>query len=356
MKRILCTLVLTAIFLHFNYTLLKADNVLPGDCNQNGQVELVDFLFWGLAAGNTGDKRLNATTDCTKESAVDWKIEINGINGKHQDADGNGLVDANDLKIIRGNYGCNSGNANSPMLNRENAAFNIVEQTTIVNGETAHIFELYIKDIDEINGLAFSFDYSSMAYGIKEDAIKVDTAGTWLQTSEMVVLQDVNQDKMDIAFTGSIPVQPPQNQPACKIIIIEDFIGAKPLSLNINIVNGVSLNSTGKATNFQNASYIKDGITSYIDYTMADSYTVFPAHVNSSDQLSVHFINPLADHTGHLTVHSISGKLIMTNNIQLQPDKNTMQINTNNFVQGIYVVSLSSAKLPHYSEKIIVRK
>lgn len=354
MKNLLYTLVLAAILLHSE--ILKASEVLPGDCNKNGIVELVDFLFWGLASGNSGAERTNATTDCALENGIDWSVEINGVNGKHQDADGNGIVDVNDLHIVAGNYGCSLGNPGAPLLNRDNAVFEIVEHTTIIEGETAHIFEIYVTNVEEVNGLAFSFDYNNISYGINENSITVDTDGSWLEATELIVIHDTEVNKMDIAFASNQPVQPPQNQPACKIIIIEDFIGGKPLALNIKIINGVSLNSIGKTTNFENTSFTKTTLDQNIGNTIANSHTTFSTYISSTDQISVEFFNSLAEHAACLNVHSINGVLLMTNKIILQPGENTMEIDTNNFVQGMYVVSLNSSELSSYSEKCMIRK
>lgn len=353
MKNILYTIVIAAILL-YNIN-LKANDVLPGDCNNNGQVELVDFLFWGLASGNTGDARTNATTDCTNENAADWNIEINGVNGKHQDTDGNGIVDFNDLNIVAGNYGCSTGNTNAPLLNRDNAVFSIEEYTAIIDGETAHIFEIYINDVEEINGLAFSFDYGSMSYGINENAIKVDTTGTWLKASELVVMHDMAKDKMDIAFAGSQPVLPPQNEPACKIIIIEDFIGGKPLSLNINIINGVSLNSKGKATSFENANYVKDNLNPNANNALENSHLILSNHINSSENLHIELNNSQEEQKSNLIVSTIGGELIIKNSVLLQAGKNNLQVSTNYLASGIYILNLMSDNRQFYTEKFVIQ-
>lgn len=347
MKKIIYILVLAAIF--SPCINLKAEDVLPGDSNKNGQVDLVDFLFWGLAAGNSGAARLNATTDCEEESADDWEVKINDINGKHQDADGNGIVDINDLNVIAGNYGCNIDNLNAPLLNQDNAIFSVIEQTAFINGEAVHTFEIYVHQVDEVFGLAFSFDYGSISFGIDEDAISVDTTGTWLSASELVVIQDAEINRLDIAFTGSQPVQPDQAQPACKIIVIEDFIGDKPLSLNINLINGVSLDSRGRRTSFQNTKYVKNNLVS-------NSFDIKTSATNSFENLNIQLANSASGQLAYLIISSIQGIVVLKTQVLLQLGENILEVDISNLQPGIYVFNLVYEDKQFYSNKFIVQQ
>lgn len=355
MNKILHILVLVAILLQSE--LLKANDVLPGDCNKNGVVELVDFLFCGLASGNTGAMRVSATTDCSLENAVDWDVEINGVNGKHQDADGNGIVDLSDLDIVAGNYGCTIGNFEPPLLNPNNGLFGIVERTLTVDGETAHIFDIYITNIEEVNGLAFSFDYGNISYGIDEDAIEVDTTGTWLQTSEMVILHDKNQDKMDIVFAGGQPILPSQNQPVCKIIVMEDFIGRNPfLLLNISLINGVSLDSQGRPTSFQNFNYIKKNLVHNIQGIKKNLHNINSSATNSFEKLNIRLANSASEQLAHLIISSIQGRLLIKTQVLLQLGENTLEVDVSNLKAGLYVFNLVSEDKQFYSNKFAVEQ
>jgi len=87
---------------------LYADNsyVFPGDCNNDGIVDLSDVSYNSFLIGSVGPPRPNATTDCSLQLAPDWSIIIAGINAKHSDCDGNGIIDNIDYQIILMNYGC----------------------------------------------------------------------------------------------------------------------------------------------------------------------------------------------------------------------------------------------------------
>lgn len=79
--------------------------VFPGDLNRDGVASNVDVLYWGLTYGDTGPQRPQANTLWEPQPAPDWSTEIAGVNGKHQDGDGNGAVGDDDLTTILSNYG-----------------------------------------------------------------------------------------------------------------------------------------------------------------------------------------------------------------------------------------------------------
>jgi len=86
--------------------LAATEDVLPGDGNADGIVNTQDALYWGLAEGFNGAPRSNTTIDCSLQSCTDWPQSVDGINSKHQDSDGNGTIDGQDLQIVISNFGC----------------------------------------------------------------------------------------------------------------------------------------------------------------------------------------------------------------------------------------------------------
>lgn len=80
--------------------------VLPGDTNDDGQVDHRDLINIGLINGATGPARTNASTVFAPQDASIWSLTLNnGINYARVDASGNGLIDATDAAVVVGNYG-----------------------------------------------------------------------------------------------------------------------------------------------------------------------------------------------------------------------------------------------------------
>ena len=82
-----------------------ADCVWPGDTNKDGEANFYDLLELGVGHGMTGPVRPNATNDWVGQIAPDWtQSTAGGINFKHLDCDGNGIIDDNDLNPVDDNY------------------------------------------------------------------------------------------------------------------------------------------------------------------------------------------------------------------------------------------------------------
>jgi hypothetical protein len=86
---------------------LQAQQLWPGDVNNNGVVNEVDLLYWGIAFGSTGSERDETGTDWQAYDLPDpWAQNFpNGNNYAFADCDGNGVVDEDDFdSAIEGNY------------------------------------------------------------------------------------------------------------------------------------------------------------------------------------------------------------------------------------------------------------
>ncbi len=106
-RHILLLFLVMSVFQYSN-----AQMLWPGDVNNNGVVNGVDVLFWGVAYNNTGSPRSNATTNWEAQPVTDmWSNYFPGnLNYAFADGDGNGTVGMNDLdNAIKQNFGQTHG-------------------------------------------------------------------------------------------------------------------------------------------------------------------------------------------------------------------------------------------------------
>lgn len=85
-----------------------SQEVWPGDVNNNGIVNNVDILYWGVAKGATGAKRENPLIDWISQllPSILWEgTFLNGLNFAYADCNGDGVVDDADKTVIEENYG-----------------------------------------------------------------------------------------------------------------------------------------------------------------------------------------------------------------------------------------------------------
>lgn len=84
----------------------NTDTVWAGDADANKIVDLYDPLAVALASGKTGAPRPGATQSWTPQTCPNWGTQfLNGVNHKHADCDGNGVVNSMDLNAVTLNYG-----------------------------------------------------------------------------------------------------------------------------------------------------------------------------------------------------------------------------------------------------------
>lgn len=86
------------------------DNVWPGDTNSDNIASHVDLLSIGLTFGNTGPSRNAMTSEWTGLISQNWGENfVDGTNHKHADANGDGVVDMDDIEVLEQNYGLEHG-------------------------------------------------------------------------------------------------------------------------------------------------------------------------------------------------------------------------------------------------------
>jgi hypothetical protein len=76
----------------------QKDCVWPGDFDHNGIADHRDYLMWGVFNGQSGPKR-DGLISWRGHPGEDWSEEFVEINAKHGDADGNGIVNEEDIDI-----------------------------------------------------------------------------------------------------------------------------------------------------------------------------------------------------------------------------------------------------------------
>ena len=81
--------------------------VWPGDVNNNGVVNEVDLLFLGLGFGQSGPARKTISGEWEQQAiSTPWATSaVAGLDLSLADCNGDGIIDANDVEVIRANFG-----------------------------------------------------------------------------------------------------------------------------------------------------------------------------------------------------------------------------------------------------------
>ena len=151
--------------------------VLPGDFNNDGCLSYVDVLYWGLAEGNTGPTRENATNDWIPQISTDWEADVNGINGKHQDAKSDGIVDINDVIVFVNNFEidstrCYGAVADNVKIEQDYPDYISLKPIESVNNKEES-FEIFFQSKIENIGLQMhGFEFQVVIKGYEENEIE----------------------------------------------------------------------------------------------------------------------------------------------------------------------------------------
>ncbi|MFM7901724.1 MAG: T9SS type A sorting domain-containing protein, partial [Bacteroidota bacterium] len=196
----------------------NSNNVWPGDVNYDGIANAYDVLTLGLAYGDTGSVRANASLQYYAQPALDWNASFpSGINHKHADTDGNGMVDWNDTLAIGLNYGIAHPLRTQLQTMMPSADLSITaSQDTIGTSMPIDLFVSISSPIDSVSGLAFriqldtalvkinqtTIDYTGSVFGnVGVDVIKVDRVISSNGTIEVGISRN---DHTNISGVGQV--------------------------------------------------------------------------------------------------------------------------------------------------------
>lgn len=90
---------------------LHAQEVWPGDVNNNGIVNNIDVLYWALAKDASGPARAEVSSEWTAQPIGElWgQVFPDGLNFAYADCNGDGAVTDDDLAVITANYRLSHG-------------------------------------------------------------------------------------------------------------------------------------------------------------------------------------------------------------------------------------------------------
>lgn len=193
--------------------------VWPGDFNADGIANADDALYWGLAEGTTGITRTNPTNNWQGQSCPDWSNEVLGVNNKHQDADGNGIIDAADFVVFENNLGSTYASGITT-FDYDLKTFEL--QPTGQIATATYGYDLYIHDFTGdaiIHGASCKIDFNALPV---ED-ITVDFSTSSLSPSHTVTQYDPTNNRLSLALTRSDKQDQLCIGPIAKLeIVIED--------------------------------------------------------------------------------------------------------------------------------------
>jgi len=228
--------------------------VWPGDFNTDGIADIQDLLYYGAAEGFTGATRPNASFAWTDQDCPDWSLSVNGINSKHQDGNGDGTVNTNDLLALIQNYG-NTHNF-APLTYTTGAVqYRLELISSVPNGSTiTNTYELYAESPSGVpvstHGLACSIDFDDLPVS----GVSVDVSNSSLMPDEHIDLYLNAENRLDLALTRTDQNNQTLNGSIASIVIDSENVQLGD-PFEIHISNGNMMSADGSLTAVGNATF-----------------------------------------------------------------------------------------------------
>jgi len=318
----------------------NTNDVWPGDANSDGVANLYDLLALGLAYNDVGPIRNGASYAWVAQPATDWTNSfISGINHKHADTDGNGIVNIDDTLAIALNYGLSH-----PFRLQSPQTAGVADLSVIASVDTTGMMTSVNFDVllttpaDSIYGLAFRlfFDpslvdmttaevtYPNSFFGTNgQDMIKLDVVSS-LTGFVDIALTRINQQNI----TGLGPV-------ARITIVTTDNVSGK-VTLNVTPTDIDAVTAAGDPVNLNPIGddlVIDPAFTGIGDVSFLPEMLVAP--VPASDFIQIHFSNQV--HPDALYLTDLSGKTL----IEITPDSKYQTIDIRSLSKGAYLLRAS---------------
>ncbi len=228
--------------------------IWPGDFNNDGIADIQDLLYWGAASGFTGATRPNASFAWSAQDCPDWSLSVNGINSKHQDGDGDGTVNTNDLNALIQNYG-NTHNFAPLAYSTGAVQYRLELISSVPNGSTiTNTYELYAESPSGVpvstHGLACSIDFDDLPV----NSVSVDVSNSSLMPDEHIDIYLNAQNRLDLALTRTDQNNQIIDGAVAEIVIgTIDVQGGDPFEIYIS--NGRMMSADGSLTAIGNTTF-----------------------------------------------------------------------------------------------------
>lgn len=337
------------------YLVSPFDCVWPGDTDTNKVVNNFDLLNIGLAFDATGSTRANATLNWEGQVSQDWTESTpDGINYKHVDCDGNGIINADDTLGITQNWGLTHNLWGAD--DREMGAPFYVERDTFEQ-DTTYAIPVILGEEDfpaeEVYGIAFTlvFDTSIVASNAS-----INFENSWLGSinSDMIAIQQTTLYTQGGRIDAGITRIDGQNmtgfgQMGTFFITIEDIIfQAPPDDMPFNIEKELIF----KIENVKMIGY--DGEEIAVDTEPQPSISTATNATILNNQIQI-FPNPIQDilniHSPNILIEevevfNIAGQRVLSN----FEKTNQLNLNTINWTSGTYFIKIQT------KEGVILKK
>ena len=328
---------------------VDADCVWPGDIDGDGLVNNYDVLPLGYAFGEQENAREGGKGEWVPYVSNNWTQQFNnGRNLKHADANFDGFIDVDDVKLIDANYN-NITTFNKKKEEKGEKLYFTVDKDSVEKGEKVSIrvdLGTQTANANNIYGVAFTINYSNF---IQSNSVRFDTENSWLaKNSNLIQVVKIipnsgknNGGRIEIGIsrTGKVPISG-WGEIGTLHFVVEDVIILKD---NENLITSFSIegvkmvDANGEKIDAYGEDIVLPINIKYnsIDNDLKDAqFNLYPNPANSYTLIDLSHQNSTIQ---KITLIDLSGKTIQTIN-----KPNDIQRIDCSELKGYYILKIES--------------
>lgn len=330
----------------------ETQNIWPGDANSDLVANNFDLLSVGLAYADTGSVRVGASLAWVGQTAVDWTNSLFGVNNKHVDCNGDGVINSDDTLAILLNYGQTHlrevpqlSNINDPELYIQLAL------DTASVGDTLHFLVglgTAIHPADSVYGVAFTINYESAVVDSGSVVMHYDSCWMGIPNLDLINLQRDNytNGKIDCALTGIDHLnRSGYGQIGILSVDMKDDLSGrdsifKTLHLNYSNVRILDKDGNSRQVNIVNDSIVIGQDVTGIHHLQLLENKIVLAPNPAQENVLIDFTR-MNGIVNKISVYNALGEEVFAQKIDTELK---IQIQTQKFQTGIYSVKIQSSK------------
>lgn len=324
-----------------------SQDVWPGDANSDLAANLYDILPIGLAFNNTGPVRTGASLSWIPQPATDWTGSFfSGVNHKHADCNGDGVVNLADTLAISLNYGLTHPAKATPEIAGK---LNVADFYLIASPDTAaanSIINIKIGlgtsavPVDSIYGIAFRINFNPGI--IDTTSGTMDYTGSWMGTAGT----DLITFSRPFISNGYIDVAMVRNNhqnisgdsliAIFSIVIVDNIAGKIGLGFNLSDVYAITYAESVLGLNIIGDSVIVSSSTGINDQQDESDITIYPTP--ASEYL---IISSSSNALDEIILSDLSGRVLVRNTYN-KAYKSILDLK--NISSGLYSIQIKTTK------------
>lgn len=339
----------------------QLSDVWPGDANSDMVANNLDLLSIGLAYGDTGYVRPSASLAWVAQPATDWFWQfISGVNVKHSDCDGNGIVNGDDTAAIVQNYGLTHPRLLPPAPTAspiDPSLYFTLSLDTTASGTSVQIplgLGTQAVPATDIYGIAFTVNYEKSL--VDSGSVKIDFSNCWLgklDSNIIAIQKDIySNGKIEAAIVGIDHINKSGfgTIGVLSIDMKDDISGRdyiyKLLNLNFSDVHLIRNDEIELPLTIINDSIVVVGDITAIENTSEEDHSISISPNPAKDNVTIDFVNTKGS-ISDVSIYNAFGEIVYGTKIQ---NSTSLKINTQGFSAGVYFVKLTS------NEGVITKK